>query len=49
MSRKIRRSVVVLAVTLVLLMIGVAPVYAETPSGEGPFDTMAPTGEWMKL
>lgn len=49
MSTKIWKPAVVLAVALVLLLTGGTAALAETPSGEGPFDTMAPTGEWMKL
>ena len=49
MSRMIWKSAVVLTVAIVLVLTGVTVVLAETPSGDGPFDTMAPTGEWMKL
>jgi hypothetical protein len=39
----------VIAVALVLLLAWEGVAYAEAPTGEGPFDTMAPSGEWMQL
>jgi len=49
MSTMIWKPVAVLVIALALMLIMGPDVYAETPTGEGPFDTMAPTGEWMKL
>ena len=39
-------AVIVVALTLVLTW---GTAYAETRTGEGPFDAMAPTGEWMDV
>jgi hypothetical protein len=43
------KPVLVFTVILVLMLTGVTAVFADPPSGEGPFDTMAPSGEWMTL
>ena len=49
MSTMIWKPVAVLVIALALVLVMGPNVYAETPTGEGPFDTMAPTGEWLKL
>ena len=49
MSRKMWKPMAVIAVALVLLLAWEVVAYAQAPTGEGPFDTMAPSGEWMQL
>lgn len=48
MYKRIWKPAAVIVVALALVLIpGI--VFAETPTGEGPFDAMAPTGTWMDL